>query len=214
MISLDKIKFDDNGLIPAIVQDVNTNQVLMMAYMNEQSLQKTIDTGQTHFYSRSRKVLWHKGETSGHFQLVKSIDYDCDGDTLLIKVDQVGNTCHTGYYSCFHNRLAGDGKTDRQRYGPGSDQLGNILKELYAVVKDRRENPKEGSYTNYLFDKGLDKILKKVGEESAETIIAAKNKDKQEITYEVADLFYHLTVLLVEQGVELEDIAAELKKRR
>ncbi len=223
MKSLDKIKFDSNGLVPAIVQDVKDNQVLMMAYMNRESLQLTIDTGKTHFYSRSRNRLWQKGETSGHYQLVRSVNYDCDGDTILVKVEQIGGACHTGRYSCFHNRLVekteiGD---DTPAFSPDSsssdreyNQLGAVLTELYDVVKDRRENPKEGSYTNYLLDKGLDKILKKVGEESAETIIASKNRDKEEIIYEVSDLLYHLIVLLVDRGVVLEDIAAELKKRR
>ena len=218
MKSLDNIKFDSNGLVPAIVQDVKDNQVLMMAYMNRESLQLTIGTGKTHFYSRSRNRLWQKGETSGHFQLVRSIDYDCDGDTILVKVEQIGGACHTGQYSCFHNRLVEETETVDQTptfsSGRMYDQLGAVLTELYNVVKDRQENPKEGSYTNYLFDKGLDKILKKIGEESAETIIASKNRDKEEIIYEVSDLLYHLMVLLVDRGVALEDIAEELKKRR
>jgi len=202
-MDLKTLKYDEKGLIPAIVQDADTSAVLMMAYMNEESLNKTIKTGTTWFYSRSRQKLWNKGESSGNFQKVISIDYDCDGDTLLVKVVPQGPSCHTGEYSCFYRNITGE----------TAFQSENMLRALYTIVKDRRDSPKEGSYTQYLFDKGVDKILKKVGEEASETIIAAKNQSKEELIYETSDLFYHLIVLLVNQGVELDDIMEELKKR-
>ena len=202
-MDLSNIKYDEKGLIPAIIQDVNTNEVLMMAYMNEESLKKTMETNKTWFYSRSRQNLWNKGETSGNFQDVRSISYDCDGDTLLVKVIPEGPSCHTGNNSCFFNTIVEGEKTESAA----------ILKQLYKTIEDRRSNPVEGSYTNYLFDKGIDKILKKVGEENAETIIAAKNNSKEELIYESSDLIYHLLVLLVNQGVSLEDIFGELEKR-
>ncbi|SHE41390.1 bifunctional phosphoribosyl-AMP cyclohydrolase/phosphoribosyl-ATP diphosphatase HisIE [Alkalibacter saccharofermentans] len=202
-MDLNTLKYDEKGLIPAIVQDADTSAVLMMAYMNEESLKKTIKTGTTWFYSRSRQKLWNKGESSGNFQKIISIDYDCDEDTLLLKVVPEGPSCHTGEYSCFYRSITGD----------TAFQSENMLSTLYTIIKDRRDNPKEGSYTQYLFDKGADKILKKVGEEAAETIIAAKNQSKEELIYETSDLFYHLMVLLVNQGVELNDIMEELKKR-
>lgn len=202
-MDLSNIKYDEKGLIPAIIQDVNTNEVLMMAYMNEESLKKTMETNKTWFYSRSRQNLWNKGETSGNFQDVKSISYDCDGDTLLVKVIPEGPSCHTGNNSCFFNSIVEGEKTESAA----------ILKQLYKTIEDRKSNPVEGSYTNYLFDKGIDKILKKVGEENAETIIAAKNNSKEELIYEASDLIYHLLVLLVNQGVSLEDIFGELEKR-
>jgi phosphoribosyl-ATP pyrophosphohydrolase/phosphoribosyl-AMP cyclohydrolase len=201
---ISKLKFDDKGLIPAIIQDYTNGQVLMLAYMNEQSLRKTMETGQTHFYSRSRDELWHKGETSGHFQNVKGISYDCDADALLIKVEQMGAACHTGHRSCFFNTVIEQPDVGKE----------DVLAELYDVIVDRKKNPKEGSYTDYLFEKGIDKILKKVGEESAEVIIAAKNGVYDEVRWEVADLFYHVLVLLVQQGMTLDDIYAELKGRR
>jgi phosphoribosyl-ATP pyrophosphohydrolase/phosphoribosyl-AMP cyclohydrolase len=201
---ISKLKFDDKGLIPAIIQDYTNGQVLMLAYMNEQSLRKTMETGQTHFYSRSRDELWHKGETSGHFQNVKGISYDCDADALLIKVEQMGAACHTGHRSCFFNTVIEQPDVGKE----------DVLAELYDVIVDRKNNPKEGSYTDYLFEKGIDKILKKVGEESAEVIIAAKNGVYDEVRWEVADLFYHVLVLLVQQGMTLDDIYAELKGRR
>lgn len=201
---ISKLKFDDNGLIPAIIQDYTDGRVLMLAYMNEQSLRKTMETGQTYFYSRSRNELWHKGETSGHFQNVKGISYDCDADALLIQVEQIGAACHTGHRSCFFNTVTEQPDTAEE----------DVLAELYDVIVDRKNNPKEGSYTDYLFEKGIDKILKKVGEESAEVIIAAKNGVYDEVRWEVADLFYHVLVLLVQQGMTLDDIYAELKGRR
>ncbi|MBF7096108.1 bifunctional phosphoribosyl-AMP cyclohydrolase/phosphoribosyl-ATP diphosphatase HisIE [Alkalibacter sp. M17DMB] len=202
-MNIDSLKFDEKGLIPAIVQDAKTSEVLMMAYMNQESLEKTLETKTTWFYSRSRQKLWNKGETSGNVQNVVSIDYDCDEDTLLVKVDPTGPSCHTGNYSCFYRNLSGEGNmADR-----------NMLYKLYEIIMDRKKNPKEGSYTQYLFEKGVDKILKKVGEESAETIIAAKNDSKEELVYEASDLLYHLTVLLVECGVTMDDIMKELENR-
>ena len=204
MIELSTLKYDKNGLIPTIIQDVHTNEVLMMAYMNKESLQKTIDTKKTWFYSRSREKLWNKGETSGNFQEVKSIHYDCDGDTLLIKVKPQGPSCHTGENSCFYRDIL---KSSHKKSNNA------ILDELYTIIQQRKEHPQEGSYTNYLFDSGIDKILKKIGEENAETIIAAKNNSKEELIYETSDLLYHLLVLLVNQGVTLDDIQSELEKR-
>jgi len=214
---INTIKFDERGLVPAIIQDYQSGQVLMMAYMNAESFNKTISTGKTWFYSRSRQALWMKGESSGHIQSVKELLYDCDEDTLLIKVEQTGAACHTGHYSCFYRNVEGKEvaplvfEPDRvygSPVGPG------ILYELYDVIMDRKEKMPEGSYTTYLFDKGLDKILKKVGEENAEVIIASKNRIKSEVVYETSDLIYHLLVLLVEQGVSLEEIFTELKSRR
>ena len=211
------IKFDERGLVPAIIQDNQTGQVLMMAYMNAESLDKTLSTGKTWFYSRSRQALWMKGETSGHVQVVKDVYYDCDEDTLLFKVEQTGAACHTGHYSCFYRNMEGEevapvlvdpNRVYGSTAGPG------ILYELYDLILDRKAHMPEGSYTTYLFDKGLDKILKKVGEENAEVIIAAKNRNRSELVYETSDLLYHLLVLLVEQGVSLEDIFLELKSRR
>lgn len=214
---INTIKFDDKGLVPAIIQDYQSGQVLMMAYMNTESLEKTMSTGKTWFYSRSRQSLWMKGESSGHVQTVKEIFYDCDEDTLLIKVEQTGAACHTGHYSCFYRNAAGE-EVAPAVFDPDkvySSQAGSgILYELYDVIADRQKKMPEGSYTTYLFDKGLDKILKKVGEENAEVIIAAKNRSKSELVYEASDLLYHLMVLLVEQGVSLEDIFTELKSRR
>jgi len=206
-MNMTDIKFNEKGLVPAIAQDVNTGAVLMMAWMNEESFKKTQETGYAHYFSRSRQSLWKKGETSGHFQLVKAIDLDCDGDTLLLKVEQTGNACHTGEYSCFHRVMMAQ-DTD------AAPVTAKILNEVYAVIADRLKNPKEGSYTNYLFDKGIDKMCKKVGEEASEVIIAAKNQSFDELRYEVADLLYHVMVLMVQQGMTLEDVYAELSHRR
>lgn len=215
---LKELKFDEKGLIPVVTQDYKSNEVLMMAYMNEEAFRKSMESGKVHYWSRSRKKLWLKGETSGHYQHIKSINVDCDGDTLLVKVEQQEAACHTGHYSCFYRELSKDGVSETAKtvfdpekaYGDNS----KILREVYDVIVDRTINPKEGSYTNYLFTKGLDKILKKVGEEAAEVIIAAKNKSKDEIRYEISDLFYHILVLMVERGLELDDIYNELKGRR
>ena len=194
------VKFNQDGLVPAIAQDVGTGEVLMLAYMNEEALRLTKETGIAHYYSRSRQALWKKGETSGHIQEVKGIYYDCDGDAVLLKVNQIGAACHTGNYSCFFNEEK------------GYKDLSNTIKDLYKVIIDRKKNPKEGSYTQYLFDKGIDKILKKIGEEAAEVIIGAKN-DKQELIYEASDLIYHLIVLLVNEGVTPSEIMEELRGR-
>lgn len=202
------MKFDENGLIPAIVQDAASGKVLMMAYMNEESLQQTQKTGKATFYSRSRKELWVKGETSGNYQMVKEILVDCDEDTLLLKVEPAGPACHTNHESCFYRLLDGETLSD----APESADA-NVLNEVFAVICDRKANPKEGSYTNYLFEKGIDKILKKVGEECAETIIAAKNNVKAEIQLEASDLIYHMLVMLSDRGLTPQDIFCELKAR-
>ncbi len=204
------VKFDEKGLVPVVTQDIKTKKVLMVAYMNEEAFDKTIETGKVHYYSRSRSKLWLKGETSGHFQLVKSIKLDCDGDTILIEAEQIDVACHTGNKTCFFRTMVDGEWKENEEEKPTAA----ILHEVYNVILDRTVNPKEGSYTNYLFTKGLDKILKKVGEEAAEVIIAAKNQSKEEIRYEVSDLMYHLMVLLVERGLTLEDIYGELKGRR
>ncbi|MBE7042344.1 MAG: bifunctional phosphoribosyl-AMP cyclohydrolase/phosphoribosyl-ATP diphosphatase HisIE [Ruminococcaceae bacterium] len=202
------IKYDENGLIPAVIQDEATDEVLMVAYMNEETLQETMETGRTVFYSRSRQERWRKGDTSGNIQKVVSIRLDCDGDCLLIRVEQTGAACHTGKKSCFYR------KYEEGNWNEAASETANMLTELYGVVLDRQQDPQPGSYTNYLLDAGLDKIAKKVGEECVETILAAKNSDKEEIAAETADLFYHLTVLLAERGVTYEDVFRELKERR
>ena len=203
---LNLLKFDANGLIPAIIQDAGSKEVLMMAYMNRESFEKTLATGRTWFWSRSRQELWNKGATSGHYQDVRGISYDCDADCLLVKVVQTGAACHTGERTCFHNPV-----TAEENQGPaGAD----ILNEVYDVVMSRKKEMPEGSYTTYLFTKGLDKILKKVGEEAAEVIIGAKNRNRNEVIYEAGDLLYHLMVLLAEQGIEPRDVYQELAKRR
>lgn len=194
------IKFDENGLVPAIAQDIGTGQVLMLAYMNEESIKLTEETGYAHYYSRSRKGLWKKGESSGNLQEVKGIYYDCDGDSILLKINQVGVACHTGEYSCFFNEKKGYNNID------------NTLSDLYKTIMDRKINPKEGSYTDYLFKEGIDKILKKVGEETSEVIIGAKNT-KEELIYETSDLIYHMMVLLVNEDVTPGEIYEELKSR-
>lgn len=195
-----EIKYDENGLIPAIAQDIATGKVLMLAYMNEEAIKLTLEKRIAHYYSRSRQSLWKKGETSGNIQKVEGFYYDCDGDTILLKVNQKGVACHTGSYSCFFNKVIEDESEE------------NILAKLYEVILDRKENPREGSYTNYLFQEGIDKILKKIGEESAEVIIGAKNTN-EELVYEASDLIYHLMVLLVNQGLPLGDIYKELQTR-
>ena len=213
-IDISKIKFDERGLVPTIVQE-ESGQVLMLAYMNEESLKKTFETGYTWFYSRSRQKLWQKGEESGNVQKVKELYYDCDGDTLLVKVHQTGVACHTGSYSCFSGRrLDKNENLPAVIEQPQEENLSLVLYELYSVINDRRRHPVEGSYTNYLFDKGHDKILKKVGEEAVETIIASKNEEKSDIIYEMGDLWYHCLVLLAYHGIKPEDLFAELMNRR
>lgn len=215
-MNIENLKYDAQGLIPAIIQDKATGQVLMLAYMNKESLTKTVESGVTWFYSRSRRSLWQKGESSGHVQKVQSIQYDCDADTLLITVEQTGSACHEGTFSCFsrtlgnENRDSGQMVDTTQLYGSAA----TILHELYHVIADRKANPKEGSYTTYLFAKGQDKILKKVGEECAETIIGSKNNSKEEILYEMADLWYHCLVLLAYHNITPSELMEELHKRR
>ena len=208
---LERIKFDANGLVPAIVQDAATGTVLMLAYMNRESLEKTLATGTTWFYSRSRQELWNKGATSGHVQTVKEMFYDCDGDTLLVKVEQKGAACHEGTYSCFSRRFGEAESTLTERPALAAAE---VLAELFAVLEDRRQNPQQGSYTSSLFAKGEDRILKKIGEEAAETIIAAKNHSPGEVIYEMADLWYHCLVLLAAHNIDFAALIAELGKRR
>ena len=212
-IDFANLKFDEKGLIPAIVQDVKTNAVLMLAYMNEESLARTVETGYTWFWSRSRQELWNKGATSGHMQKVMNITYDCDGDTLLLKVEQTGSACHTGSYSCFSYPLwnSGEGKNLPV---VGEANLPSVLSELYAVIQEKKEHGGEKSYTRYLFMSGQDKILKKVGEESAETIIASKNNNSKEVVYEMSDLWYHCLVLLAYHNIAPGELLAELGGRR
>lgn len=213
---IEQLKFNSHGLIPAIVQEAATGEVLMLAYQNREALLKTLETGTTWFYSRSRQELWHKGATSGHYQAVQALYYDCDADTVLIKVKQIGGACHKGYHTCFHNRVTAEGviQEEDQLALNQARRLGSILGELAAVIEGRKAQMPEGSYTTYLFNKGLDKILKKVGEEASEVIIASKNESEEEIVYEVSDLIYHLLVLLAERNIELGAIADELAKRR
>ncbi len=239
MFNIDELKFDDKGLIPAIIQENSTGEVLMMAYMNRESLLKTLETRNTWFWSRSRQELWNKGATSGNLQKIESITYDCDGDTLLVKVQQKGNACHTGVKSCFFNEVFSENnetngnnrndeknrtdeentnneksKNDVNNINTENNKIDiNILEKLYDVLSQRKANPKEGSYTNYLFQQGINKILKKVGEESAEVIIAAKNNDSKELVSETSDLLYHLLVLLNEREIKLEEVYLELEKR-
>lgn len=203
--NLKKISNSD-GLIPVIVQDYKNDEVLMMAYMNEEAFNKTLETGNMTYYSRSRNKLWLKGEESGHFQYLKSMYVDCDSDTLLAKVEQVGAACHTGNRTCFYTNIY-EKETAR-----GANPL-LVFNQVMDVILDRKVNPKEGSYTNYLFDKGLDKILKKLGEEATEIVIAAKNPNANEVKYEISDFLYHMMVLMAERGITWEEITEELAKR-
>ena len=205
IMEFSQFKTNEQGLIPVIVQHYKTREVLMLAYMNEESFDQTIKTGKMTYFSRSRQKLWVKGETSGHFQYVKSLTIDCDYDTLLAKVDQIGAACHTGNPTCFFQHLAG---TEYNEANPLE-----VFEIIYNTVVDRKENPKEGSYTNYLFDKGIDKILKKIGEEATEIVIAAKNPSAEETKYEISDFLYHMIVLMVEKGLNWEDIVKELASR-
>lgn len=196
------LKFDEKGLIPAVVQDFYTKQVLTVAYMNQESLGITMKEGYTCFFSRSRQELWRKGETSGNRQKVVNITADCDGDALTVEVIKDGPACHTGAESCFFNEIY-----------QAEDETPFSYEGLYEMIRGRKIEPKEGSYTTYLFDKGMDKILKKVGEESTEVIIAGAKADREETIYEIADLAYHVMVMMVEQGIDLKDVTAELAKR-
>jgi phosphoribosyl-ATP pyrophosphohydrolase/phosphoribosyl-AMP cyclohydrolase len=223
-------KFDEHGLIPAVVQDDQTGEVLTVAYMNAESLAKTLQTGETWFWSRSRQELWHKGATSGNTQKVVDVRLDCDNDALLVRVIPNGPACHTGERSCFFASAepqpavapvaAEEPKRIEAAPAPGLSlvnvsamNLGILLQDLYKLIQERKDQRPEGSYTTYLFDSGLDKILKKVGEEASETIIAAKNEDRKQLSGEISDLLYHLLVLMVERKVSLEDILGELDKR-
>jgi phosphoribosyl-ATP pyrophosphohydrolase/phosphoribosyl-AMP cyclohydrolase len=208
------VRWDARGLVPAIVQDAASKDVLMMAYMNQDSLMRTVESGETWFWSRSRGELWHKGETSGHIQKVKALQYDCDGDTLLVSVDQTGPACHTGSYSCFTNnvKIGALSNGNEAAAGTATDRFG-MLGRLESVIAQRDAERPEGAYTTYLFEKGVDKILKKVGEETAEVIIAAKNRDKDELRCEASDLIFHLMVLLREQKLPLDDVMRELDYR-
>lgn len=200
-----EFKSNADGLVPVIVQHYKTGEVLMLAYMDQDAYEHTLKTGKMTYFSRSRQERWVKGETSGHYQYVKSLILDCDNDTILAKVDQLGVACHTGSPTCFFKPLAGN----------DSDEMNplQVFESVYATIEDRKLHPKEGSYTNYLFNKGLDKILKKVGEEATELVIAAKNPNPEEIKYELSDFLYHAMVLMVERGVTWDDIVKELADR-
>ncbi|MBB2183086.1 bifunctional phosphoribosyl-AMP cyclohydrolase/phosphoribosyl-ATP diphosphatase HisIE [Lachnospiraceae bacterium MD1] len=206
LLSFSEFKLNADGLIPVVVQDYRTDEVLMLAYMNEEAYNKTIVSGRMTYYSRSRDTLWLKGETSGHYQYVKELSLDCDKDTILAKVLQIGPACHTGSHNCFIHDLV------KKEYNH-SDPF-HVFKDVYEVIMDRKRNPKEGSYTNYLFEKGIDKILKKCGEEAAEIIIAAKNPNAEELRYEIADFLYHMMVLMAECGLDWNDITTELAHRK
>ena len=209
---LSRLKFDDQGLIPAIVQDAATGRVLTLAYMNRETVQLSLKERQTWFWSRSRQKMWHKGETSGNTQQILRAEADCDGDALLVTVQPQGPACHTGKESCFFDDVLAT--EFRPSFGPLSEaRFLTTIERLVEVIKARKVEMPEGSYTTYLFSKGLDKILKKIGEETAETIIAAKNQSKSELTLESADLLYHLLVLFVNEGLEVENVLEELEKR-
>ena len=215
VLDLSGIHWDSHGLVPAIVQDVETKEVLMLAYMNEESLRRTLLERKACYYSRSRQCLWLKGETSGHFQEIVDIKFDCDQDALLLTVQQTGMACHENHFSCFHYDLTNAGfKVTGEPEVRSEPTLGRTLELLTEVIHSRNQERPEGAYTTYLFEKGIDKILKKVGEESAEVIIAAKNADPEEIKCEVSDLFYHVLVMLEERGVGVGEVAKELLKRR
>lgn len=204
-IDWSEFQLNSDGLIPVVVQDYKTDEVLMVAYMNEEAFSTTLRTGKMTYWSRSRQELWVKGLTSGHFQYVKSLSLDCDNDTILARVAQIGAACHTGNRSCFFQPLM------KKEYDDTNPL--RVFQDVYQVIQDRKAHPKEGSYTNYLFDKGIDKILKKVGEECTEIVIAAKNPDKEELKYEISDFLYHTMVLMVEKGVTWEEITRELARR-
>ena len=202
-MNINELIFDENGLIPAIIADAKSKEVLTLAYMNKESLEISLKEKRTCFYSRKRQTLWRKGETSGNFQNIISITSDCDNDALLITVIKEGPACHTGQNSCFFNNL----------YTSDVENSDFSISSLASLIKERKQNPKDGSYTNYLFEKGLDKILKKIGEESSEVIIGAKNNDKEETIYEIADLTYHILVLMSQMGILTDEVLSELKSR-
>lgn len=204
-VKWEDFKKNSDGMVPVVVQDDQTDQVLMVAYMNREAYESTLKTGEMVYYSRSRQELWHKGETSGHVQYVKSLTADCDMDTILARVSQVGAACHTGNKSCFFNEIVG-------KKQPEENPL-KIFQSVLDVIRDRKLHPKEGSYTNYLFDKGIDKILKKLGEEATEIVIAAKNPNPNEIKYEICDFLYHMMVLMAEREITWEEITTELAQR-
>ncbi|MBQ2764340.1 MAG: bifunctional phosphoribosyl-AMP cyclohydrolase/phosphoribosyl-ATP diphosphatase HisIE [Firmicutes bacterium] len=207
---LKEIKFDEKGLVPAIAYDVISGEVVMMAYMNEESIRMTLESGYCTYFSRSRQTLWKKGETSGHLQKLRSMKLDCDGDTILLEIEQEGAACHTGNKSCFYREYK-DGE-----WVPAKENtaIARAMALEYGVVKNRAENPVEGSYTNYLLTKGVDKICKKVGEEATECVIAAKNRAYDELQWEAADLIYHMTVLLYEQGMSWDDVGEKMLSRQ
>ena len=207
---LKEIKFDEKGLVPAIAYDVISGEVVMMAYMNEESIRMTLESGYCTYFSRSRQTLWKKGETSGHLQKLRSLKLDCDGDTILLEIEQEGAACHTGNKSCFYREYK-DGE-----WVPAKENtaIARAMALEYGVVKNRAENPVEGSYTNYLLTKGVDKICKKVGEEATECVIAAKNRAYDELQWEAADLIYHMTVLLYEQGMSWDDVGEKMLSRQ
>lgn len=211
-VRVEDIKFDERGLIPVVVQDATTREVLTLAYMNEESLRRTLATGETWFWSRSRAQLWHKGETSGNTQRVSQVRVDCDYDSLVVLVEPEGPACHTNEFSCFHVWL--EGAVDEVMSKQEAPELGEMLQQLHGIIESRRRERPAGSYTTYLFEQGLDKILKKLGEEATETVIAAKNDDASALVSETADLLYHLLVLLVERGVALDDVSRELVRRK
>ena len=212
-----KINIEENkntGLIPTVIQDYKTKEVLMLAYMNKESLKKSLSTGTTWFWSRTKKKLWNKGQVSGNIQKIKEIKYDCDGDTLLISVEQIGNACHTGMRSCFYRTLENiDNNLDFKKYFKENSKQ-NILDELYGVIESRIKNKVSDSYTYSLHKKGLDEIIKKFGEESMEVILSSKHQGKQDMVSEIADLVYHLLVLMVEKKITLNELFDELKSRR
>ncbi len=212
---LKEVKWDEKGLVSAIVQDAHSKKVRMMAYMNEEALKKTLETGRVYYYSRSRQELWEKGETSGYFQLLRGISIDCDGDALLLQIEQVGGiSCHTGNHTCFYRTFEDDSWKEEAPFELTNTDTGNMVNYVYGIIAERKKNPKEGSYTNYLLSAGIDKILKKVGEEATEVIIASKNNDKAEVVFEVSDLLFHLSVLMLELGVTWDDVYQELAKRK
>ncbi|WP_442853671.1 bifunctional phosphoribosyl-AMP cyclohydrolase/phosphoribosyl-ATP diphosphatase HisIE [Bacillus sp. CHD6a] len=213
MINLEAVKFDEKGLVPAIVQNASTKEVLTLAYMNGESLVKTVESRETWFWSRSRGELWHKGATSGNTQRVIEMRYDCDQDAVLVLVEPNGPACHKGEETCFHEVVLGGESDAAGELGVSDTGTTSILSRLESVIASRAVDKPEGSYTTYLFEEGVDKILKKVGEEAAEVIIAAKNRDRGELTWEVADLFFHVMVLLREQDVSLEEVLTVLEER-